>query len=154
MYEELGTKIKEEVNVLVNRLSRNSKSLLFDQDSNVAERYNSIVAKTVGGKRVNFSTGDSYRYRCHAAVIQHNSGKLGTTVLTAKYKNPCYDVLDRIENKRIKNNVKRNELRKNTTNNKYKKKDKGKYILLYILGHCNVPTNKHILSTKNGTRNH
>lgn len=80
---------------MVNRLGRNSKSLLFDQDYNIAERFNFIVAKTVGGKRVNFLSGDSYRFRCHAAAIQHNSGKWGTTVLSEKYKEPSYSPLYR-----------------------------------------------------------
>lgn len=129
LYEELGVKIKNDVNDLVNRLGRNSKSLLFDQDSNVAERYNSIVAKTVGGKRVNFSTGESYRYRCHAAVIQHNSGKLGSTVLTDKYKELSFSVLDKLEIRRIQKNKLKNLGRNKSTVNKYKykSKEKGKY---------------------------
>lgn len=94
LYKELGTKIKDEDNVLVNRLGRNSKSLLFEQESKVAERYNSIVAKTVGGKR---STGEGYWFRCHAAVIQHNSG---STVLIVKYNERSHDVLEKLENKR------------------------------------------------------
>lgn len=55
-------------------ISRHSRSLLADVTSNYVEHYNSIVAKFIGGKRVNFATSGSYQGRCSAAVVQHNSG--------------------------------------------------------------------------------
>lgn len=55
-------------------LSRHSRSLLIDVTSNYVEHYNSIVAKFIGGKRINFATSGSYQGRCTAAVVQHNSG--------------------------------------------------------------------------------
>jgi putative phage-type endonuclease len=56
-------------------LSRHSRSLLIDVTSNYVEHFNSIVAKFVGGKRINFAQGGSYQGRCAAAVVQHNSGR-------------------------------------------------------------------------------
>lgn len=105
--QELAPKIKSEIKTLVNRLSRNSKSLIIDVDSNVAERFNSIVAKTVGGKRINFSTGQSYRYRCHVAVIQHNTERAGSTILKEIYPKSETKLLTNIETGRIAQNVKR-----------------------------------------------
>lgn len=60
----------------LNRLTQNSESLIEDIDSNISEQFNSIVAKFVGGKRINFSTGESYKDRCFLAVLQHNTGIL------------------------------------------------------------------------------
>lgn len=49
------------------------RSLLEDVDTNVVERFNSIVAKFVGGKRINFSLRRGYRARCSAAVVSFNN---------------------------------------------------------------------------------
>jgi putative phage-type endonuclease len=54
-------------------LSVHSRSLLHDIDSNVIEQFDSIVAKFVGGKRINYSKGRSYRARYHAAVVSFNT---------------------------------------------------------------------------------
>ncbi|GBP90191.1 hypothetical protein EVAR_64173_1 [Eumeta japonica] len=50
-----------------------SESLLEDVDTNVVERFNSVVAKIVGGKRINFSLRRGYRARCSAAVLSFNN---------------------------------------------------------------------------------
>lgn len=65
----------EEIMKNLNRLTQNSESLIEDVDSNISEKFNSIVAKFVGGKRINYSAGPSYKDRCLLAVIQHNTGK-------------------------------------------------------------------------------
>jgi hypothetical protein len=56
-------------------LSIGAKSLIRDLDSNPAEQLNSLVAKYVGGKRINYSLGDSYAMRCSmaVAVVQYNN---------------------------------------------------------------------------------
>lgn len=41
-------------------------------ETNSAETFNSIVAKFVGGKRINFSLKNSYETRCKAAAISYN----------------------------------------------------------------------------------
>lgn len=67
-------KTYEEIMKNLNRLTQNSDSLIEDIDSNISEQFNSKVAKFVGGKRINYSTGPSYTDRCLLAVIQHNTG--------------------------------------------------------------------------------
>lgn len=64
------------------RLANNSGSLLHDVDTNAAETYNSVVAKFVGGKRLNFSLKGSYEVRCKAAAVSYNTdGNFICTVL-------------------------------------------------------------------------
>lgn len=50
-------------------LARHSRSLLENVDSNVVESLNGIIAKLIGGKRVNFAMSGSYRGRCSAATV-------------------------------------------------------------------------------------
>jgi len=51
-----------------------AESLLYKVNNNAAESYNSILAKFIGGKRVNFSMRGSYSLRCNAAVTSYNEG--------------------------------------------------------------------------------
>lgn len=88
-----------------------SKSLLFNSSNNSVEQLNSIIAKFVGGKRVNFCLKRSYQSRCHAAVVSHNS----KSPLYALYKsmfnkspgNVCKLWQKRQSSKREKNNENR-----------------------------------------------
>ncbi|XP_038218891.1 uncharacterized protein LOC119837392 [Zerene cesonia] len=43
------------VRVIINSVASNSRSLYEDVDTNTVERLNSVIAKFVGGKRINFS---------------------------------------------------------------------------------------------------
>lgn len=63
----------EKVSSIVRRLRINAKSLLYDVDSNRVEHLHSLIAKTVGRKRVNFSKVQSYTSRAQFAVLQHNT---------------------------------------------------------------------------------
>ncbi|CAH1102119.1 unnamed protein product [Psylliodes chrysocephalus] len=63
-----------DIHIFLNRLLINVDSLIADLDTNVAEHYNSVVCKFVGGKRVNFSKRRSYQSRCEAACISFNKG--------------------------------------------------------------------------------
>lgn len=65
----------EEITKAVRYLAYNSRSLIYDVDSNVVEQFNSIIAKFVGGKRINYSQKRSYQARCSAAVVSHNTRK-------------------------------------------------------------------------------
>lgn len=71
-FKRLG--IWEEIIRVRNTLIYHSESLMFSYNNNAAELYNSIVAKFVGGKRINFSKKGSYELRCNAAVTAYNSG--------------------------------------------------------------------------------
>ncbi|KAF0708968.1 YqaJ domain-containing protein, partial [Aphis craccivora] len=65
-----------------NLLTYHTESLMYNFNNNEAELYNSILAKFIGGKRINFShKGDilifylgSYELRCNAAVTAYNKG--------------------------------------------------------------------------------
>ncbi|XP_031332942.1 uncharacterized protein LOC116163225 isoform X1 [Photinus pyralis] len=60
------------INTIIQRLADHASSLLYDTDNNPAETYNSIIAKLVGGKRINFSLKNSYQLRCELAAISYN----------------------------------------------------------------------------------
>ncbi|GFU23606.1 yqaJ domain-containing protein [Nephila pilipes] len=70
---------------VVNNLADNSKSLLFSANNNCVEQFHSIVAKFIGGKRVNFCLRRSYLARCSGAVISHNSGAFMSRVHKSMY---------------------------------------------------------------------
>ncbi|XP_039292554.1 eIF-2-alpha kinase activator GCN1 [Nilaparvata lugens] len=74
-------KIMEAVNVLADH----SSHLIYDVDSNMVEHYNAVVARFTGGKRINYIQKGSYRMRCAAAVVSHNTNqpfyKLHKTIL-------------------------------------------------------------------------
>lgn len=63
----------EDILMCINRLAYNADSLLRNMNNNAAEQYNSIVAKFVGGKRINYSMKGSYEMRCEAAAISYNN---------------------------------------------------------------------------------
>lgn len=67
--------LMEDVEVCLNRLINNATSLITNMDTNIAEQYNSIICKFVGGKRINFSLKRSYETRCKAAAISFNTEK-------------------------------------------------------------------------------
>ncbi|XP_074040945.1 uncharacterized protein [Leptinotarsa decemlineata] len=61
-----------DIQVCMNRLIIHIESLLYNMNNNLAEYYNSIVCKFVGGKRINYSKKKSYQSRCEAALISFN----------------------------------------------------------------------------------
>lgn len=65
--------IYEDIMVSLQRLIDNASSLILNMDNNLAEHYNSVVCKFVGGKRVNYSLRGSYQTRCEAAALSFNS---------------------------------------------------------------------------------
>lgn len=52
--------------VIIGTTASKSQSPVEDVDTNSAERFNSVIAKFVGGKRVNFSFRRAYKSRCAA----------------------------------------------------------------------------------------
>ncbi|XP_050303674.1 uncharacterized protein LOC126741321 [Anthonomus grandis grandis] len=72
--EMKGCGILQDLEVCFNRLIHHAASLLRNMDTNIAEHYNSVVCKFVGGKRINFSKKGSYQIRCEAAALQFNVG--------------------------------------------------------------------------------
>ncbi|XP_074026881.1 uncharacterized protein isoform X2 [Leptinotarsa decemlineata] len=63
-----------DVEACLQRLVQNCSSLILNMDNNMAEHFNSIVCKFVGGERINFSLKGSYQARCEAAALSFNSG--------------------------------------------------------------------------------
>ncbi|KAF5281749.1 hypothetical protein FQR65_LT14544 [Abscondita terminalis] len=63
----------EDVEACFKRLIENAFSLNLNMTTNIAEQYNAIVCKFVGGKRINFSTKRSYETRCETAALSFNS---------------------------------------------------------------------------------
>ncbi|XP_063216740.1 uncharacterized protein LOC134527744 isoform X1 [Bacillus rossius redtenbacheri] len=69
------SELYEHIMKAVKYLAYNSRSLIHDVDSNVVKQFNSIIAKIVGGKRINYALKRSYQGRCSAAVVSHNTKK-------------------------------------------------------------------------------
>ncbi|KAE9524511.1 hypothetical protein AGLY_015099 [Aphis glycines] len=57
-----------------NIVAHHAQSLIHNVNNNAVEGFNSVVAKYVGGKRVNFSSRGSYSARCNTAVTSYNFG--------------------------------------------------------------------------------
>ncbi|XP_024942124.1 uncharacterized protein LOC107269098 [Cephus cinctus] len=84
---------------IVIQLSHHRDSLLRNVTSNMAESYNSVICKFIGGKRINFAKRGSYNARCSGAVVQYNTGRSLSAVATALKKIPSATVLC-LENQR------------------------------------------------------
>lgn len=56
----------------VRYLARHTSSLILNVDSNIVESFNSIFAKLIGGKRINFVLKGSYAGRCAIATVTKN----------------------------------------------------------------------------------
>lgn len=79
-----------EIYSILNHIVTNAESLLMAQTNNIAEQFNSIIAKFIGGKRVNYCLRGSYEMRCFAAAAKQNTGNLVKTLakgteISAKY---------------------------------------------------------------------
>ena len=60
----------------VRDLSCHARSLLKSETSSHVESFNAIIAKMVGGKRINYGQRDSYYVRVQGAVVQYNTQSL------------------------------------------------------------------------------
>ncbi|KAJ6642587.1 DNA transposase THAP9 [Pseudolycoriella hygida] len=78
-----------------------ARDLLLGETNNIAEHYNSIVAKFVGGKRVNFALSNSYLYKAHAAAVQFNTKKAVTTLYQTVFQRDPPTLTQKIESKRL-----------------------------------------------------
>ena len=58
---------------VINNMAFHAQSLLYNANNNAVEELNSIIAKHVGGKRINFSLKGSYQTRCNMSVVSHNT---------------------------------------------------------------------------------
>ena len=60
------------INAIVSNVAAKSRSLIEDVDTNTVECFNSVIAKFIGGKRINFSFKGGYQERCSADVLSFN----------------------------------------------------------------------------------
>ncbi|KAJ8673527.1 hypothetical protein QAD02_005437 [Eretmocerus hayati] len=77
----ISTKVYFPIKTAVSNLSCHVKSLLCNETNNPVESFNSIIAKLLGGKRVNYSARESYTLRVHAAVVQFNDQSLLSSII-------------------------------------------------------------------------
>ncbi|KAG8176803.1 hypothetical protein JTE90_003431 [Oedothorax gibbosus] len=74
MDEIEGTELHYSLMSILNSIAYHSKSLVINATNNiVAEEFNSIIAKFLGGKRINYCLGESYKARCNAVAVSHNT---------------------------------------------------------------------------------
>ncbi|XP_050306062.1 uncharacterized protein LOC126745672 isoform X2 [Anthonomus grandis grandis] len=121
--------IYEDILVALQRIIDNASSLILNMDNNLAEHYNSIVSKFVGGKRINFCKRGSYEARCEAAALSFNSGgsyyeilhktAIGTSPrsFTKRYIQRCKKIRLFYQTKRLQKTLiskKKNKKRKQT----------------------------------------
>lgn len=59
-------------------------------NSNDAEVFNSILAKYIGGKRINYCKSNCYKDRCYGTVLVYKSGQIFTETYIRTY---CHQVL-------------------------------------------------------------
>lgn len=95
----------EKLSAPIRKLMYCAKDLLLGENNNIAEHYNSIVAKFVGGKRVNFALSNSYKYKTHAAAVQFNSKKAVTTLYQTAFERNPPALTQKIELKRLQKAV-------------------------------------------------
>lgn len=103
--------------VILQSVASKSRSLLEDVDTNSVERFNSIIAKFVGGKRINFTTRRAYQSRCNAAVVSYNTNRPLYTLhkkMLGKSPRNCIKRLDRKRDMKRKqaNMIQRKKIRK------------------------------------------
>ncbi|CAH0401911.1 unnamed protein product [Chilo suppressalis] len=100
-----GSLLWQKIKTLFAQLADKVHSLIEDVDSNVVERFNGVIAKLVGGKRINYSLRRSYQARCSGAVISFNTGNFLSTVHRHIYGNSPKRSIKKLEkateNKRL-----------------------------------------------------
>ena len=79
--EENFVPVLEEANLFLgieeslNRVMRNTKSLLHKVTTNMTESFNAHIAASIGAKRIHFAKKHSYKSRCHLAEVEFNEGE-------------------------------------------------------------------------------
>lgn len=84
------------------RLMYCSSDLILGYTNNNAEHYNSIVAKFVGGKRVNFSLSNSYKHKANAAAVQYNKKSAIKALYRTKFNTDPPYLATKIQLKRLR----------------------------------------------------
>lgn len=127
IYDEIRfdkTGIFEKITSIIKSVSCKANSLIFDADSNIVEQFHNVVAKYVGGKRINFSLSNSYETRTYAAIIQHNTGAVHSEIHKQVFKVDSSELIQKLENDRINHNNMKKISRKRKIKLAMGKKDK------------------------------
>ena len=82
------TAIYENIEEAMQQLFGKADSLLRGLNNNAVEGFNNIIAKFIGGKRINFGRAGSYQGRVSAAVVQYNTKEAFSRLSTAMNKEP------------------------------------------------------------------
>lgn len=78
--KKFNTHLFTRIRYITGNVASQARSLIENVDSNVVERFNGVIAKFIGGKRINYALKRSYQARCAGAIVSFNSGKILTTV--------------------------------------------------------------------------
>lgn len=100
--EMFSNSIWQRIKLITAHLAAHARSLILDVDSNAVERYHSIVAKFVGGKRINFSRRYQYQMRCNAAAVSFNTQKPLSILHKSIVGRSPHNEIKRNEEKRLK----------------------------------------------------
>ncbi|KAL4084689.1 hypothetical protein QTP88_027614 [Uroleucon formosanum] len=84
----------EAMNKILRNLARHSSSLLQDVDNNIVESFNSIIAKFIEGKRVNYALKNAYHTRCMLATLSKNNKRPIYSLHKALYKKSNFKALE------------------------------------------------------------
>ncbi|CAG4932894.1 unnamed protein product [Parnassius apollo] len=112
--------------VIIGNVASKSQSLVEDVDTNATERFNSVIAKMVGGKCTNFCLRRGYQGRCAAAVVSFNNKLPRHTIQKKLLGKSPKSILKKMEMKRNRKrlwNCKK-PFKKNRTNVRTKKEKK------------------------------
>lgn len=95
----------DKLSIPIRKLMYCSKDLLLGETNNIAEHYNSIVAKFVGGKRINFALSNSYSYKANAAAVQFNTKRAVTALYQTVFQRDPPVLTQKIELKRLQKSL-------------------------------------------------
>ncbi|KAH9637625.1 hypothetical protein HF086_007339 [Spodoptera exigua] len=102
------------IKFIVNTVASKARSLMHNSDSNKVESFNSIIAKFVGGKRINFSLRRGYESRCDAAVVAFNTKRPLSTLHRSILGISPRAAVKRLEEKRHKQRMRKSTMKGRT----------------------------------------
>ncbi|KAG8178158.1 hypothetical protein JTE90_006297 [Oedothorax gibbosus] len=73
MDEIEGTELLCSLMSILNSIAHHSKSLIINATNNIAEEFNSVITKFLGCKRIIYCLVKSFKARCNAAAVSHNT---------------------------------------------------------------------------------
>lgn len=107
MAQLVASGLLQAIENLCKKLSYHSRSLIHNVTSNIVESYNALVAKYVGGKRINFSLRRSYAGRCAAAVVSFNTVTLLTKTHQVIFGTEPNTLISKLERRLHKNRIRK-----------------------------------------------